>query len=246
MSDLFPEMSLHNVNWIKEKPIAHRGLHNAQQGVYENTLSATNAAIDAGYNIEVDLHISADKVPIVFHDLTLDRLTERSGSVRDLTMAELSQISIMGTKDKIPSLNEFLDLVNGQVGVVLELKGHEDEAQDIGFIKAVATALEKYPGDAAIMSFDHHLLKDARKLAPHLPLGLTAYMDNSAYETHLNIAQTCDVDFISYELANLDSKFVKVFKKSDRPVISWTVKNTEDLAMSNKFADQPTFEGFRP
>jgi len=246
MSSAFEIKSEHNVDWIKSKPIAHRGLHDAKSGVYENTLSATRAAIENGYNIEIDLHTSSDGVPMVFHDLTLDRLTSETGSVRDRTAEELQQIKILETDDHIPTLEEFLKLVNGKVGIVLELKGHKNIEKDAGFIEAVSRVLGSYKGDVAIMSFYHHLLRDAREVAPHLPLGLTAYMDDEAYEQHMQIATDTNVDFISYELKNLDTKFVREFKDSGRPVISWTVRNKEDHAFSNKFADQPTFEGFRP
>lgn len=238
--------SPHNVQWLKETPIAHRGLHDENANIFENTLSATRAAVDHNYNIEVDLHISSDGVPIVFHDITLDRLTRERGSVRQKTIHELQQMKIMDTQDTIPSLVEFLNLVDGKVAVVLELKGHEIPQRDQGFVGAVAEALSNYKGRAAIMSFDHHLLQDARKIAPHLPLGLTAYKDDSAYNEHMEIAAACNVDFISYELENLDTRFVSEFRETGRPIISWTIKTKEDLIYSNKFADQPTFEGFKP
>jgi len=246
MSPAFKVNSEHNIEWIKARPIAHRGLHDAKAGIYENTLGAAKAAVDNKYNIEIDLHISSDGVPMVFHDLTLDRLTAETGSVRERTAKELQQISIMGTEDRIPTLEAFFDLVAGKVSVVLELKGHDDETKDEGFVKAVSDVLSRYNGNAALMSFNHHLVKDAHDIVPHLPLGLTAYKDDSAYDQHMEIATACNVDFISYELKNLDTKFVREFKNTGRPVISWTVKSKEDHAFSDKFADQPTFEGFRP
>lgn len=246
MSSAFDANSERNVDWIKEKPIAHRGLHNASAGIFENTLSATKAAAVAGYNIEIDLHISSDGVPMVFHDLTLDRLTAENGSIRDYRASELQKINILDTQDHIPTLEEFLQIAGSKVDVVLELKGHKETQKDAGFVEAVSNVLSNYKGNAAIMSFDHHLIRDAREIAPRLPLGLTAYGDNTMLDQHIKIANLCDVDFVSYELKNLNTQFVRDFKETGRPVISWTVKSEDDLAFSNKFAHQPTFEGFIP
>ncbi len=63
-------------SWLTERPIAHRGLHDATMGVIENTLAAAEAAIGGGFAIECDIQLSADGEAIVFHDETLDRLTD--------------------------------------------------------------------------------------------------------------------------------------------------------------------------
>jgi glycerophosphoryl diester phosphodiesterase len=232
------------VNWLTERPIAHRGLHDASNKVFENTLSACAAAIRRDYAIEVDLQPSADGVPMVFHDYELDRMTTQKGDVREITSNVLAKINIMGTDDRIPTLADLLDLVSGEVGLVLELKGKT--GADDGFVAAVAKELETYDGPVVIMSFHHHLLEDARAIAPDLPLGLTAYGDDSKYAQHLEISQKTNPDFLSYELKNLDTKFVSEFNKTGRPVISWTVKSEADAAKSARYAKQPTFEGFLP
>lgn len=234
----------HEIDWMRKTPIAHRGLHKADAGIFENTLSAAKQAVEAGFSIEVDLQPSADTVPMVFHDYTLDRLTEKNGNIRDVERTTLYQIAIMGTSDRIPPLSALLDLVDGRVGLVLEMKGQL--GADAGFLKAVANALEAYEGPVAIMSFNHWLLEDARKHAPHLPLGLTAKGGDENYDLHREIAEKCDIDFLSYSIKNLDCQFVQDFQKSGRSIISWTVKTLEDASKSAKYADQITFEGFTP
>jgi glycerophosphoryl diester phosphodiesterase len=62
-------------------PIAHRALHDAEQGVPENSRGAVQRAVRAGYGIEIDVHLSADGRAVVFHDDTLDRLTHTTGPV---------------------------------------------------------------------------------------------------------------------------------------------------------------------
>ncbi|MGB8525251.1 MAG: glycerophosphodiester phosphodiesterase family protein, partial [Rhodoplanes sp.] len=91
-------------DWLTARPIAHRGLHDAESGVVENTSSAAAAALQAGYAIEVDLQCSADGEAVVFHDYALDRLTEASGSVRDFAAAELKRIAFKDTADRMMTL----------------------------------------------------------------------------------------------------------------------------------------------
>ena len=236
--------SKHNLKWMIERPIAHRGLHDESKGIFENTLSATQAAIDLNYNIELDIQPSSDMVPMVFHDYKLKRLTGQAGETRKIDSKTLSGISIHDTNDKIPTLEAFLNLVDGKVGIVIELKGKQN--QDEGFVKSITDLLATYKGPAAIMSFHHHILRDARNIAPEIVLGLTAQGHNGNYLTHKEIAAEYNVDFISYELAELDCQFVHEFTATGRPSISWTVRSPQDQAYSDKFVDQVTFEGFKP
>ena len=85
---------------------AHRGLHN--DTVAENSLSAFDAACKAGFAIELDVRLSKDGELVVFHDDTLDRMTDESGPVRDKTLAELEKIKLKGTNDTIPSFASVL------------------------------------------------------------------------------------------------------------------------------------------
>lgn len=240
----FKNKNKHDLKWMIERPIAHRGLHDVSKGIYENTLSAARAAVAGGYNIELDIQPSSDMVPMVFHDYELERLTRESGDTRSVAAKTLSNIFIKDTKDKIPTLEEFLGVIDGKVGLVIELKGRKNE--DEGFVAAIADLLSTYKGDAAIMSFEHHLLRDARNIAPHLALGLTAEGDDRRYDKHNAIAQECNVDFISYYLKELDCKFVREFMQTGREAISWTIRSPEDKAYSDNFVDQVTFEGFKP
>ncbi len=162
----FKNKSKQTLKWMIERPIAHRGLHDVNKGIFENTLSAASAAISGNFNIELDIQPSADMVPMVFHDFELGRLTGETGQTRQADANTLSSIFIHETEDKIPTLEKFLNLVAGKVGLVIELKGQK--GQDEGFVASIAELLASYDGPAAIMSFHHHILKDARKIALHL------------------------------------------------------------------------------
>lgn len=236
----YPETSA----WIARAPIAHRGLHDKARGIFENTLSAARAAVAQGFAIEVDLHPSADGVPMVFHDLELERLTGEKGSMRDRTAAELGRVAIGGTADTIPTLGQLLGTVGGKVGLVLELKGHA--GADEGFVDAVAQTISNYEGPVALMSFDHWLVEDARRLVKNRPVGLTAEGNDDFYSEHTAFAALADVDFVSYGIHDLPCRFVSEFRTAGRPVITWTIRSPELAAKSALYADQITFEGFDP
>ena len=150
--------------WLTARPVAHRGYHDAYAGRIENSLKAAAAAVDKGFSIEADLQLSADGVPMVFHDDTLDRLTEGRGPVSARTAAELSAIPLMdGGGDTIPTLQAFLDLVAGRVPLVLEMKS--DMRRGAGIAAPVADVLAGYDGPVAVMSFDPEIVAAFKTLA---------------------------------------------------------------------------------
>ena len=80
------------LDWLTARPLAHRGLHDASASVIENTASAFAAAIAGGYGIECDLQVSADGEAVVHHDDALGRLTEGSGRLADMNVAEIANV----------------------------------------------------------------------------------------------------------------------------------------------------------
>ncbi len=233
-----------NADWIKELPVAHRGYHDLNNAVWENTLSAFSRAVEAGFAIECDLHYASDAVPVIFHDEDLERLCNLKGDVRERTSQELGLIAVGGTKDKVPTLKQLLHLVKGKVPLVLELKGRE--ADDEGFAEAVLDVLEGYEGKVALMSFDRWLLKDLRELNSAYPIGLTANGNTpEEYATHEN-AMEIGLDFISYYYADLPNPFIAGQRDKGIPVITWTVRDGEARKHTFENADQMTFEGFDP
>lgn len=106
---------------LLESPIAHRGLHNEQ--FPENSMSAFKNAIDNGYNIEIDVHIIKDGTVVVFHDFTLKRMTGKGGSLADLTIEDIKGDEyLLPNGETIPLLKDLLELIDGKVGLLVELK----------------------------------------------------------------------------------------------------------------------------
>ncbi|MBY5594015.1 glycerophosphodiester phosphodiesterase [Rhizobium leguminosarum] len=233
-----------NVAWIRKLPVAHRGYHDLNTHVWENTLSAFSRAVEAGFAIECDLHYASDAVPVIFHDEDMQRLCNLNGDIRERTSRELGLIAIGGTSDKVPTLRQLLDLVKGKVPLVLELKGRE--ADDEGFAEAVLEVLEGYEGKVALMSFDHWLLRDLKALGSPYPLGLTANGNTQEeFKTHAK-AMEIGLDFISYYYDDLPNAFITGERQKGIPVITWTVRDEEARRRTFANADQMTFEGFDP
>lgn len=232
-----------DISWLTRRPIAHRGYHDLNRSRWENTLSAFDAAIERDYAIECDVHLSADGVPVVFHDSVLNRLAGRDGFVHEMSAAELNQLKVGGTDDHIPTLAEMLARVRGRVPLVIELKGVE--GKDTGLVAAVAQTLEGYRGEAAIMSFDHWLVRRFADDAPGIPAGLTAEKRTiPALEAHFSMLAH-PISFVSFGVSDLPNPFVSfVREKLAMPVITWTVRNEEARAATFAHADQMTFEGF--
>ena len=226
------------------RPIAHRGRHDGNRNVWENTLSAFEAAIDQGFAIECDLQYAADAVPVVFHDDDMERLCNIKADVRTRTSGELGLMSVGGTKDKVPTLARLLSLVRGRVPVVLELKGREGD--DEGFVSAVLEVIEDYRGPLALMSFDHWLLRDLKELETTRPVGLTAWGEKPEDFIVHEQAMALGLDFISYHILHLPNDYITLQRSKGVPIITWTVRDAEQQARSDAHAEQITFEGFDP
>ena len=234
-----------DISWLTARPIAHRGFHDLNDKRWENTLSAFSAAIERGYAIECDVHLSADGVPIVIHDDDLRRLTGTEGFVWQRTAAEMAQLRVGGTDDHPPTLRELLDLVDGRVPLVVEIKG--TPGHDAGLVKAVGRLLKRYEGQVAIMSFDHWLIREFETEAPGIPGGLTAY-GTANHETEAHFSMLAHgIAFTSYAAGDLPNRFVSfVRERLGMPVITWTIRDQPAIDLTFRYADQMTFEGFEP
>ena len=233
-----------DLSWLTARPIAHRGYHDMNKTVWENTLSAFDRAIEHGFSIECDLQLANDGVPVVFHDDDLSRLCGLNDDVRLLTSRELGLKRIGGTADTVPSLRSLLDRAAGRVPLVLELKGRKDE--DDGFAGAVLEELEGYKGHVALMSFDPWLLADLVELDCPRPVGLTAEgVREEKFREH-EAAMALGLDFVSYAILHMPNRFISGLRENGTPVITWTVRTPDMRARTEAEADQMTFEGFDP
>ena len=108
-----------DLDWLTERPFAHRGLHDASAGVIENTAPAFAAAMTGGYGIETDLQISADGEAMIYHDDALGRLTEGTARLADLSAADIKAVRFKGGTARILTLGELCELVAGRSPLLL-------------------------------------------------------------------------------------------------------------------------------
>ncbi len=239
------------------KPLAHRGLHTRSAGVIENSTSAIEAAIAAGYGVEIDVQLSSDGIAMVFHDEALGRLTEQSGLVRERTSSALQDIVLRGGTDTIPTLQQILKLVAGRAPLLIEIKDQTGTmGRSDGMLEAAtAQALAAYSGPVAVMSFNPHSIAQMAILAPTIARGLTTSEYDYADWAPL-APQICDhlraipdydraeCSFISHEVADLNRARVNELKQQGAKILCWTVKSKTLEMAARKVADNITFERY--
>jgi glycerophosphoryl diester phosphodiesterase len=241
------------LDWLVARPIAHRGLHAKSQGVIENSVSAFDAAIKKNYAIECDLQITGDGNAVVFHDETLDRLSDATGMVRARSTRELQAITLSNSNDRIQSFDEMLEQVNGQVPLVIELKSHWDG--DVALAATALKILERYAGPYAIMSFDPDLVAAVAELSPRTVRGITADRAVDSYYSALPLARRIEMrtmshlartkpHFVSYYFRDLPFAPIQTIRAAGHPIITWTIRSKEQERVARRYSDQVTFEGY--
>ncbi|MEX6507636.1 glycerophosphodiester phosphodiesterase family protein [Jiella sp. M17.18] len=233
--------------WLVKRPIAHRGLHDGNRAVPENSLAAAKAAIAEGFAIECDVQLSAEGTPHIFHDAVLGRMTGRDAAFADLSDAEIAGLRLVGTDEPIPTVAAFFDVVGGRVPIVMELKG-DGANRDGAYVERLRPLVSAYAGELALMSFDGWLIDQlvAARLEGR-PIGLTAEgTEADTLAAHRQVFER-GCDFVSYNVHHLPNAFVSWVRGTCKaPVITWTARSPEDEAISRREADQITFEGFAP
>lgn len=239
------------------RPVAHRAYHDKGAGRPENSRAAIRAAVDAGYGIEIDVQPSSDGRAMVFHDYDLGRLTPQSGPIAQRPAAALGQIPLLHGNETIPTFAEVLEIVAGQVPLLVEIKDQDGIMGDtVGPLEqAVAADLQGYSGDVALMSFNPHSVAALAQHAPDHPRGITT-CDYAAEHwpllsdaTRAHLATIPDFDrvgacFISHAAGELTSPHVTALKARGVPVLCWTIRSPEDEAKARRIADNITFEGY--
>ncbi|SFR34333.1 glycerophosphodiester phosphodiesterase family protein [Litoreibacter janthinus] len=242
-----------------ERPITHRGLHDRAKGVIENSPSAFKAAIDAGYGIELDVQLSFDAQAMVFHDYDMARLTGEGGPIQTRTAETVRGMTLSDSDDTIFDLQSVLDLVDGRVPLLIEIKDQDGAmGANVGPLeRAVADALSSYDGEAAVMSFNPHSTAMMANLAPNRPRGLVTSAYDPSDWAPLS-AKMCDhlrgipdfdssgSSFISHEAKDLGRPRVTELKAQGATILCWTIKSQAQADAALKVAQNITFEGFIP
>ena len=248
-----------NYNFLTERPFAHRGYHswslNDSRIIPENSLEAFKVAIEKNYSIEMDIHLTKDLELIVFHDFFLGRLTTKTGFVFNKNLNYIKQARL-SNNETVPTLEDTLNLINGRVPVLLEIKYSKLLKKNIEiFATLLAEKLENYKGDIALMSFSSNLMKYICKsnLFKNFPLGLTTNFPKR--ETLANKIKNNKIEseiisnklqFISQDWKGIKSSRIKRLKKLDIAILSWTITSKEIEEGLEDLVDNITFESYEP
>lgn len=232
---------------------AHRGLFDNNASIPENSMIAFRRAVEEGYGIELDVQLTKDGIPIIFHDFTLERMCGVEGKTEDMTYEQLQELSLLQTKEKIPKLKDFLDMVAGQVPLIVELK---IEWTNMALCPAVHNLLKDYKGVYCIESFNPLALLWYRRNHKEVMRGqlstnfrLDGNYKNLIYFflTHLLTNCVTSPDFIAYNCCFKTEPGRRICRKLYKNLaVAWTVKNQKQLdSLKNDF-DLFIFENFIP
>lgn len=242
-----------NTRRLTDWDYAHRGLHN-KSNAPENSMVAFQKAIESGYGIELDVRVTRDNVLVVHHDETLERSCGDPRRVRDVPLEDLKQLSLFGTNERIPTFDEVLELVDGRVPLIIELK---TDFSNASLASQVYERMKQYNGVYCVESFDPFAMRWFKKHAQDVVRGQLAFMPELKKKdikenlrrlalAYLLVNCLSRPDFIAYGYktdSNVSFRFVaNVF----RPVLAaWTVKDEGVFGELQKYYDMQIFEQFR-
>lgn len=202
---------------------AHRGL--VGDKFPENSLGAFRNTINAGVGIELDLRLTRDGVPVVFHDKTLRRMCGDMRKVSAINSAELRRLRLNGTDEKIPTLEEVLKLVNGAVPLLIELKLPKRHMWHRRLERKILPILKDYKGEYMLQSFNKYGMKYMKRQLPQVKCGI---LSGDCY------SEPSGFDFINYRLSCLTEEKTAALRKKYPLVFGWISGNMTSEEASAK------------
>ncbi len=238
---------------FKKYDYAHRGLHNKENGVPENSAKAFSLAVLCGFGMEFDLQLTQDNYVVVHHDHTIKRTCGEDKLISDLTLGELRQYHLFGTEEKIPLFADVLKLVDGKTPLIIELKGYNDPEE---LCPRVMEILKEYRGLYCVESFDPRIVAWFRKNRPDIVRG--QLMERLEKSEHISGFQAffgrnlltnflTRPHFEAYDFHNRDVLSLHAARRLfGMQEVSWTLRKEEDFQKARRLGNLCIFEGFLP
>ena len=230
---------------------AHRGLHDATRP--ENSMTAFQAALDAGYGIELDIHLMKDGNLAVIHDASLKRTANADVKIEDLTTKDLDKYRLCGTEQTIPQFQQVLDLFAGKAPLIVELKC--EGGNHAALCQAACRMLDGYDGLYCMESFDPRAVHWLKK---HRPDVIRGQLSENWMKKKLGIPAILKM-CLTYHIANVYTRpdFI-AYKFADRKAfgtglcrnlfgiqgVSWTLRSREEYDAAVAEGWIPIFENF--
>lgn len=209
--------------------IGHRG---AKGYVAENTLESIKKALDLGVDgIEIDVHLCQTGELVVFHDFTLERLTEASGGISGKSLQGLKALHVNG-QFNIPTLLEVLDLIANTCLLNIELKGKGTAVETCKIIQLYTETKGWKMEQFMVSSFDFDQLESVFNINKNIPL---AVLTESDIDAATRFAKTINAKAIHPDYQLLDKIKVKELQDLGYKVNTWTVNKYEDIALMKSF-----------
>lgn len=228
---------------------AHRGLHDGNILVFENSMAAFRLAVERGYGMEMDLQSTRDGQVVVCHDSNTLRVCGVDAEIWQTDYADLPPLPD-GTP--IPLFADFLELVDGRVPVIIEIKYYKLYLQTV---RDALQILKGYRGDFCLESFHPTIVRYLRK---HAPQTLRGQLSTGAFGPgikpfdafvlrHLLVNALSRPHFVAYGFDSNETLSLKLIRMLFRPIlVAWTVRSQKELDTARKRYDAVMFEGFIP
>ena len=233
---------------------AHRGLYDNEHGIPENSMAAFRRAVDKGYGIELDVHLTADNQLVVFHDDTLTRMCGMNKKISSFLYSDLMQLRLIGTEEGIPLFKDVLELIDGKVPLIIELK--VDGSNKNLLCPLVWQLLSRYKGDYCIESFHPFVLQWFKRHEPQVVRGQLScnfFKENPHCDIVLFLMSNLMTnffthpDFIAYKYLDLDNPAVIYNRKLFHIMtVVWTIPGKPTYDRFKNKVDVMIFEGFEP
>lgn len=228
---------------------AHRGLFDNESDAPENSLLAFRKAVEAGYGIELDVQLSKDNVPVVFHDATLKRMCGIDGNVWEYTLEELRKMKLAKSNQTIPTFEEVLQVIGGRVPLIIEYKM---DRVDVKVCELGNAVLKQYQGIYCIESFHPFAVQWYRKNRPDVIRGQLSenYKRHGKKKlslwvmTYLLTNFLTRPDFIAYCHKDADNISRRICRKLGALSVAWTIKNREQYIKAKPHFDLYIFDSF--
>jgi glycerophosphoryl diester phosphodiesterase len=189
-----------------------------------NTLAGIRKAIELGSDaIEIDLQASADDVPILMHDLTVDRSTDGSGKVAEMTLDQLKALSVTG--EPIPTLSEVLHETKDKVLLIMEIKAP-------GIEEYLARVVHEHNALGQVMawSFFPDALEGMRKAEPRIPCALLISPEHlSKWPSLKQMAIQMGLQGVSMFFAGIGEETARECRLSGLSLYTWTPDSETDI-----------------
>ncbi len=218
--------------------IAHRG---ASGLAPENTRSAFHKAVElrADY-LEFDVHLSKDGELVIMHDERIDRTTNGSGYIKDLTLPELRLLDVGGLfseefrGESIMTLNELLEEFYDQVGLLIELKNPQSYP---GIEEKVVALLMDYDDISSIIvqSFDVESMRKIHTLLPEIEVGILIHPSESILTAKKLDELTSFASYINFNVSFLSKRMVDNVHERGSKVLVWSKKDQRLVVKAQKF-----------